>query len=212
MNTNIGIIDYGMGNLHSVQQSFKRLDQSIKIVKSPNDVHECNALILPGVGSFDPAMENLRRTDLIPKIKSWVKDGKPLLGICLGLQLIFESSEEGNSEGLGLLKGKVCNLPRNTKERIPHMGWSLLKQIKECPLLDNENTSRWMYFVHSYSAIPSPEDLAATVSFGDSEVTAIVWKDSLGACQFHPEKSGKSGQRLLSSWLKWLHEKNSDLS
>ena len=212
MNTNIGLIDYGMGNLHSVQQSFKRLNQSIKIVKGPSDLKQCNALILPGVGSFDPAMENLSRTDLIPKIKSWVKEGKPLLGICLGLQLIFESSDEGTSDGLGLLKGKVCSLPKNENERIPHMGWSLLKQVKDCPLFDKKDYPNWVYFVHSYSAIPTQEDLASTVSFGNREITAIVWKDALGACQFHPEKSGVSGQRLLSSWLNWLNAKNSDLS
>ncbi|KGG12218.1 MULTISPECIES: imidazole glycerol phosphate synthase subunit HisH [Prochlorococcus] len=207
MNINIGLIDYGMGNLYSVQQSLRRLKQTTKLIKSPKDLTNCKALILPGVGSFDPAMENLRKTNLIPEIKTWVQSKKPLLGICLGLQLMFESSDEGNLSGLGLLKGHVSSLPKNQPERIPHMGWSPLKQKKQCPLLEEQSNSKWMYFVHSYSAIPLAEDLAATVSFGGEDITAIVWRDNIGACQFHPEKSGIAGKSLLDSWLKWVNEK-----
>ena len=201
----VGLIDYGMGNLHSVKQAFKRLNQSIKIVKDPNDLNNCNALILPGVGSFDPAMENLADTGLIPYIKQWVEEDKPLLGICLGLQLLFESSDEGSKKGLGLLKGHVKVLPQNQKQRIPHMGWSELKQTKDCPLFKDSEAPYWMYFVHSYAAITSNQnDLAASVPFGDLNITAIVWSKRLGACQFHPEKSGKSGQKMLVNWLEWI--------
>ncbi len=205
MALNIGLIDYGMGNLHSVQQSFKRLDQSLKIVKEPSDLNGCTALILPGVGAFDPAMRNLKKTNLIPEIKRWVREKKPLLGICLGLQLLFEYSEEGKEKGLGLLKGKIKHLPITTSEHIPHIGWALLTKKNNCPLLDLTENPKWMYFVHSYSAVASFEkDVAATVKYGDKEITAVVWKDNLGACQFHPEKSSKSGERLLSNWLNWL--------
>ena len=166
-----------MGNLHSVQQAFRRLNQSLKIVREPNDLNEVKALVLPGVGSFDPAMDQLHQTKLIPYLKSWVNENKPLLGICLGLQLLFESSDEGDKEGLGLLKGHVHKLPSNQGERIPHMGWSLLNQKNECPLLEKgEEKDNWMYFVHSYSAIPSDKsDLAASTKFGQDDVTAIVW-------------------------------------
>jgi len=212
MQLNIGLIDYGMGNLHSVEQAFKRLDQIIKIVKKPNDINECDALILPGVGSFDPAMNNLKKTGLIPYIKRWVIEDKPLLGICLGLQLLFESSDEGIEKGLGLLKGHIGKLPKDQNKRIPHMGWSKLKKSKTCPLFIDTENSCWMYFVHSYSAlIYDKKDLAASTSFGNLNITAVVWKDKLGACQFHPEKSGKSGRIMLLNWINWL-KKNSKAS
>jgi len=195
-----------MGNLHSVELAFKRLQKALKPVRSPCDLTQCDALILPGVGAFDPAMAQLKKTQLVPDLKDWCKEGKPLLGICLGLQLLFESSDEGSSEGLGVLKGSVQKLPKNQGERIPHMGWAPLNQRSPCPLLnDQECSSKWMYFVHSYAAFPKDIcDLAATTTFGKKDVTAIVWKERLGACQFHPEKSSKAGQKMLGNWLKWL--------
>ncbi len=205
----IGLIDYGMGNLHSVQKAFERLKQAVKIINLPSDINDVGALVLPGVGSFDPAMQELKKTNFIPFIKSWVNEGKPLLGICLGLQLFFESSEEGNEPGLGLLKGHVRKLPIEQSERIPHMGWAPLKEVKGCPLLENSQKTNWVYFVHSYSAIPSEkEDLAATASFGESSVTAIVWQGNIGACQFHPEKSSKTGHDILQRWVNWLKTTN----
>ncbi len=209
---NIGLIDYGMGNLHSVDRSFSRLNQPLKIVRRPEDLNNCHALILPGVGAFDPAMENLNKTRLIPELKKWVEDERPLLGICLGLQLLFESSDEGKKDGLGLLKGQIKHLPKDTGELIPHIGWALLSQHKECPLFIDNLDQKWMYFVHSYAAIPSnPQDIASSVKFGDQKVTAVVWKKKIAACQFHPEKSGKSGEKLLSNWLDWLRKENLSL-
>ena len=175
------------------------------MVRRPEQLTECYGLILPGVGAFDPAMECLDRIGMIPPLKDWAKRGKPLLGICLGLQLLFESSDEGRSKGLGLLKGHVHRLPDNQDERIPHMGWAPLEKRKSCPLLDNDNESNWMYFVHSYAAIPKDsDDLAATAPFGGGGVTAVVRKGRLGACQFHPEKSSLAGERMLKRWLYWL--------
>ena len=201
-----------MGNLHSVQKSFNRLGESLIIVKEPNDIRNCGALILPGVGAFDPAIENLKKTKLIPYIKQWADDKKPLLGICLGLQLMFESSQEGSSRGLDIIKGSVEILPKDQQERIPHMGWALINQVKYCPLIDKTQKSNWFYFVHSYAAQPLKNDLAATVKFGTKEITAIVWKGRVGACQFHPEKSGKAGEKLISNWLKWLNSGAEDIS
>ncbi len=203
----LGLLDYGMGNLHSVEKAFLRLDQIVKIIKQPYQINGCNALILPGVGAFDPAMKNLENTGLIPYIKEWVEQGKPLLGICLGLQLLFESSDEGNQKGLGILKGHVKKLPTHPEERIPHMGWSKLTKIKDCPLFTKQEKDYWMYFVHSYFALVSNQnDLAATVDFGDLNITALVWEKHIGACQFHPEKSGKSGEKMLLNWIEWIKE------
>ncbi len=206
MRTRLGLIDYGMGNLHSVQKAFERLNQTLKIVRSPKELNDVDALILPGVGSFDPAMNQLNQTQLIPHLRLWANENRPLLGICLGLQLLFESSDEGSKPGLGIFKGKVQKLPKDQGERIPHMGWSLLNQQSECPLLNSTDKNNWMYFVHSYSAIPKDQaDLAATTQFGQSQVTAIVWKGRVGACQFHPEKSSKAGQIMLKRWINWLN-------
>ena len=128
-----------MGNLHSVTQAFGRQQKTLKVISTPNELSGCKALVLPGVGSFDPAMENLKKTNLVPYLVEWAEENKPLLGICLGLQLLFESSEEGSSEGLGFFKGTIKRLPKNNSERIPHMGWAPLKQSKPCPLLKKED-------------------------------------------------------------------------
>ena len=201
----IGLIDYGMGNLYSVQQAFKRVNQPLEIICDIKSLRFCDALILPGVGSFDPAMTNLKKTDLIPSIIDWVNNGKPLLGICLGLQLLFESSDEGNLKGLGIIKGQIRKLPEEENERIPHIGWSPIIKINECPILENHSVSNWMYFVHSYSACPlEQKNTVATTKFGKTDVSSMVWHKNTGACQFHPEKSGVAGQKLIFNWINWL--------
>ncbi len=194
-----------MGNLHSVQRSFERLDQPLFHVRNPRDLETCDALILPGVGAFDPAMEKLHTSGLVEPLRSWHEQGRPLLGICLGLQLLFERSDEGCSEGLGLFQGHVQRLPDQHGERIPHMGWGQLNRQQPCPLLPDAEAKPWVYFVHSYAAVPDKaSDRAATVSFGKAEATAMVWKNRTGACQFHPEKSAKAGAQLLKHWITWL--------
>jgi glutamine amidotransferase len=203
----IGLIDYGMGNLHSVQIAFRRFGVELHAVHHPSDLDSCDALILPGVGSFDPAMARLTATGLVPDLQRWHANDKPLLGICLGLQLLFDSSAEGSSAGLGLLPGRVEKLPSDQGERIPHMGWAKLQPCTPSPLLSPEHDQEWMYFVHSYAAHPSDASvLTATAPFGQSQATAAVWSRRLGACQFHPEKSGEAGQRLLQRWLTWLND------
>ena len=205
--TKIGLIDYGMGNLFSVQQAFKRLNQPLEIICDTKRIKAFDALILPGVGAFDPAMKSLKNTDLIPSIIDWVNNGKPLLGICLGLQLLFESSDEGNLKGLGVIKGHIYRLPEEKNERIPHIGWSPIHKTNECPILETNSDCDWMYFVHSYSARPlDNKNTVATTNFGEKEVSSIVWHKNTGACQFHPEKSGEAGQKLIFNWIKWLQE------
>ena len=192
-----------MGNIHSVTKAFERLEEEIVLIKDSYEINDCKALILPGVGSFDPAINNLRNTDLIIDLKNWINSGKSFLGICLGLQLLFESSDEGLIDGLGIVEGKIEKIPQISDQRIPHVGWSELLPSKRNSLLMNNESNNWVYFVHSYHAVPSdPNLIAAYVNYGSKKLTAIIEKDNLVACQFHPEKSGKTGERLLRKWLK----------
>lgn len=204
----IGLIDYGMGNLHSVQRAFERLGATITPVHGAADMVACDALVLPGVGAFDPAMERLERGELAAAIRGWCEGGGPLLGICLGLQLLFEGSDEGQSPGLGLIPGHVKALPRKAGHPIPHMGWEPLQPQTASPLLPPGGPPAWMYFVHSYAAVPrDPAVVAASVSFAEESVTAAVWQGAIGACQFHPEKSSEAGAALLGRWLAWLDQR-----
>ena len=191
-----------MGNIHSVTKSLKSLGEEIILIKNFNDSKDCKAIILPGVGSFDPAMVNLKNTDLITDLKDWINSGKSFLGICLGLQLLFESSDEGIVQGIGILKGKIQKIPNVINQRIPHMGWCQLLPTKPNTLLELEEFNNWVYFVHSYHAVPDDNNIvAAQVNYGSKKLTAMIENDNLLACQFHPEKSGKTGEKLLRRWL-----------
>lgn len=201
----IGLIDYGMGNLHSVQRAFERLDAFVVPVTDGAAMEGCDGLVLPGVGAFDPAMERLRDRGLASAIQHWCEQGQPLLGICLGLQLLFEGSDEGQAPGLGLLQGRVEALPRKSGHPIPHMGWEPLIPAEPSPLLPEGSPESWVYFVHSYAAVPTDAACTtATVAFAEQTVTAAVWQGAIGACQFHPEKSGAAGEAILRRWLAWL--------
>ena len=191
-----------MGNIHSVTKSLESLGEEIILIKNINQSKECKALILPGVGAFDAAMINLRKTNLVVDIENWIKSGKSFLGICLGLQLLFESSDEGSIDGLGLVKGRIKKIPQIVDQRTPHIGWCKLYPTKKNSLIKDYELNNWVYFVHSYHAVPEDTNLiAAEVDYGSEKLTAIVEKDNLLACQFHPEKSGKTGEKLLQRWL-----------
>ena len=192
-----------MGNIHSVTKALESLEEEIILIRNNYEIKDCKALILPGVGSFDPAINNLSNTGLIIDIKNWIKSGKSFLGICLGLQLLFESSDEGSINGLGILNGKIKKIPQLSDQRIPHVGWCELLPTKNNSLLKEDELNNWVYFVHSYHAVPSNTDLiTANVSYGSEKLTAMIEKDNLLACQFHPEKSGKTGEKLLRRWIK----------
>lgn len=204
----IGLIDYGMGNLHSVQRAFERLGADVVPVHGAAEMVACDALVLPGVGAFDPAMERLESGELANAIRGWCDAGGALLGICLGLQLLFEGSDEGSRAGLGLIPGRVKALPRRPGHPIPHMGWEPLVPGTPSPLLPVGNPEAWMYFVHSYAAAPNdPAVVTASVSFAGEPITAAVWQGAIGACQFHPEKSSRAGEALLGRWLNWLRQR-----
>jgi glutamine amidotransferase len=204
----LGLIDYGMGNLHSVQRGFERLGATVQPVHAAADMAACDALVLPGVGAFDPAMERLAAAGLIDAIHGSCAEGRPLLGICLGLQLLFEGSEEGQARGLALLAGRVRALPPSPGHPIPHMGWAPLLPANPSPLLPVEAPESWVYFVHSYAADPAdPDAITARVDWAGQPVTAAVWQGRIAACQFHPEKSGPVGEAMLRRWLDWVAQR-----
>ena len=195
-----------MGNIHSVRKAIETLQEEVLLIKDKNQINQCKALVIPGQGAFDPAIENLNKIDLISNIKDWIKRGNHFLGICLGLQILFENSEEGFSEGLGLIKGKIKKIPYIEKQKIPHIGWCNLIQQKESKLIKSNLDNNWVYFDHSYYASPTNEKIiSANVEYGSIYLTAIIEKDNLVACQFHPEKSGKTGESILLKWLKTIN-------
>ena len=201
----IGLIDYGMGNIHSVKKSIENLEEEVLLIKSKLQISSCKALIIPGQGAFDPAIENLNKIGLIDEIKKWIRSGKSFMGICLGLQILFEESEEGNNKGIGIIKGKIKKIPRIKDQKIPHIGWCNLIPTKDGKLLCEEEINKWVYFDHSYFASPNDESfVTASVKYGPINLTAIIENENLIACQFHPEKSGNIGQSLLYRWLKTI--------
>ena len=198
----IGLIDYGMGNIHSVIKAIENLREEVLIVNNESQFNLCKALVVPGQGAFDPAVENLINTGLIDNLKDWIKKGNSFLGICLGLQILFESSEEGLNEGLGFLKGDIKKIPEVPEQRIPHIGWCNLIPTRDSNLLNKHELENWVYFDHSYFAVPQDEKIiSAKIKYGSLCLTAVIEKNNLTACQFHPEKSGKKGEIILSRWL-----------
>ena len=204
----IAIIDYGMGNLRSVQKGFEKVGCPALITNSKNKIEDAHAVVLPGVGSFGDCMENLRHGDLIDVIHSTIKKGKPFLGICLGLQLLFTKGLEfGERAGLDIIPGKVVPFKRmppkdGVEFKIPHMGWNPVRTCKESPFLNNSE-SEYFYFVHSYYVVPENEDvILARTDYGEEFVSAIL-KDNIFAVQFHPEKSQQNGLSILKKFGGW---------
>ena len=197
----IAIIDYGMGNLRSVEKALEKVGGDVRVSRDPDDVRRADAIVLPGVGAFGDAMENLRKRGLVEVIKEEVAAGKPFLGICLGLALIFEESEEyGLHEGLGLLPGRVELLP--TKLKIPHIGWNGISIRKTSRLLDGVPDGSYFYFVHSYVVMPRREsDILCVTDYGCDFVSAVE-RGNIAAFQFHPEKSSALGLTILRNFIK----------
>ena len=200
----IAIIDYGMGNIHSVNKALQLLGAQTKITNDPKEIRSADKAVLPGVGAFDDAMAELNKQGLIAEINDFVKNGKPLLGICLGMQLFFEESEEAKIEkGLGLLKGKVKRFEHKTGLKVPHMGWNQIKASgNKSPLFKDIKDGSFVYFAHSYYPMPKEQAvIAATCDYGN-EFTAAVSKNNLYGVQFHPEKSQKVGLKILENFVK----------
>ncbi|MBK3495998.1 imidazole glycerol phosphate synthase subunit HisH [Viridibacillus sp. YIM B01967] len=205
----IGIIDYGMGNLFSVEQAIKRLGCNVLVSDDKEVLLAADALILPGVGAFQDAMKRLQEMNLVSLIDEVVKSNKPLLGICLGMQLLFEESEEnGYGRGLGIFKGRIecfAGLDEDGKAyRVPHMGWNELQFVQRPDWLGEIEfpDEHYVYFVHSYFAANVDQaDLVAFANYGNVDVPGIVQRGSITGMQFHPEKSGEFGVFLLKKWL-----------
>ncbi len=198
----IAIIDYGVGNLFSLKSSFSAIGEECIVTASINDIKKADRLILPGVGAFGDAMKKLEDSGLVPVIKEEVNNGKPLLGICLGMQLLFEKSfEYGEHNGLGLIKGEVCPIkdvvPNNAK--IPHIGWNALEFKQKNELFKYIKDGDFVYFVHSFYADKCQKNVIANTEYY-VPVTAAVCEKSVYGCQFHPEKSGTVGLNILKAF------------
>ena len=199
----VAIIDYDAGNLKSVQKAFEFLGADVVVTRKRNEILNSDHVILPGVGAFGEAMEKLEQYDLVDTIKEVVKRKIPLLGICLGMQLLFESSEESDGvKGLSLLEGKIVKIPKKEGIKIPHMGWNSLELKGKATLFQGLSKEPYVYFVHSYYLVPSKaEDVVAVTEYG-TNLSVAVEHENLFGCQFHPEKSGEVGLEILRNFLK----------
>lgn len=198
----LAIIDYGVGNLFSLRCSLNKIGVDAVVTKDPKEIKNADRIILPGVGAFGDASKKLCETGLVELITKEAQSGKPFLGICLGMQLLFEKGYEyGEHNGLGFLKGNVVALEGkiSNKLQIPHMGWNSLNFKKESPLFKYINDGDFVYFVHSYYATDCEDSVIATAEY-DIPVTASVGKDNIFGCQFHPEKSGDVGLKILKAF------------
>ena len=201
--TRIAVIDYDMGNLHSACKGLENAGATTHVTDVAADLDQADAVVLPGVGAFDPAMQHLRSRDLIAPIKHIIASGKPFLGICLGLQVLFDASEEGQEPGLGVVSGTIKHFRHEPGITIPHMGWNQLELTQpDADLWQEVHSGDWVYFVHSYYATPTdPTVTAAAIIHGSQTVTAAIARDNLMAVQFHPEKSSTVGLKILANFV-----------
>jgi glutamine amidotransferase len=198
-NPMIAIIDYGMGNLRSVEKGFQKAGIDAGVVTAPRAIDDAQALVLPGVGAFRDCMKNLEQMSLTEPVVRSIRKGKPFLGICLGLQVLFSESEEfGICKGLDVFPGRVVKFQTGLK--VPHMGWNNVKMVRKPPIFEEIPDESFFYFVHSFYVVPLDNDvIAATTDYGGTFVS-MVWKENIIATQFHPEKSQETGLRVLKNF------------
>ncbi len=199
----LAIVNYGMGNLRSVQKAFERLGHAAEVTRDAERIASAPGVVLPGVGAFAACMANLTALGLDEPVRAAIAAGRPFLGICLGMQLLFEESEEfGPVRGLGILPGRVVRFADRPGQKIPHMGWNSLHVARRAPVLAGIEEGAYVYFVHSYYPVPAdPAVIATTTAYGP-EFASSVARDNVFACQFHPEKSQQVGLRLLDNWAR----------
>lgn len=202
----IAVVDYDMGNLHSACKGLEKAGATTIVTDRAHDLEQADAVVLPGVGAFDPAIQHLRSRDLIAPLKAVIASGKPFLGICLGMQILCDRSEEGQEAGLGVISGTVRRFRPEPGITIPHMGWNPLDFTQpQAPLWEALPHPAWVYFVHSYYVDPSdPQVVAATVTHGSQQVAAAIARDHLMAVQFHPEKSAQVGLKILANFVSYV--------
>lgn len=196
----IAIIDYGMGNLRSVQKGFERMGREAVVTSEAKTILSASKVVLPGVGAFPDCMRNLEQYGLIDAVHKTISSGKPFLGICLGLQLLFTEGEEfGISKGLDIIKGRVIRFkgPEFTELKVPHMGWNSISIKRRPPALQDVPDNSHLYFVHSFHVVPEDKNIIATTTTYGIEFVSSIWKDNIFATQFHPEKSQALGLSIL---------------
>lgn len=204
----ITIIDYGMGNLRSVQKGFERVGLAAQVTSDPEVVAKAERLVLPGVGAFPDCIHNLRAGGFVEPIQAHIASGRPFLGICLGLQLLFSESEEfGSHQGLGIIPGKVVRFPAGMKEgneelKVPHMGWNRIALCRPSPLYQGIAAGSFVYFVHSYYVVPNDAAVVATETDYGINYCSSIWHENVVATQFHPEKSQAIGLKMLENFGK----------
>ncbi len=197
----IAIIDYGMGNLRSVQKAFEKVGHQAIVTSDPAQVAAAAKVVLPGVGAFEDAAAELRRLDLVKPVLQAIDSGKPFLGICLGLQLLFDVSyENGRHEGLGVLRGECVRFDLPKDYAVPHMGWNQLNIRRPAPVLSGVAEGAYVYFVHSYYVVPKDAEVIAAETDYGGPFCAMVWRDNVFATQFHPEKSQAEGLKMLKNF------------
>jgi len=206
MSKQVAILNYGSGNLFSIQRGLRAAGCDSRIIDHSDDVLECDYLILPGVGAFGEAVKKIGSLNFFPAITEYIRLGRPFLGVCLGMQLLFSCShEQGLYQGLGVLQGEVKKIPYFDGFRVPHVGWSPLNVVdgaRQCSLLSGLGAAEYFYFTHSYVCHPKHEsDILATFNYGDKSYVAAVVSDNVVGYQFHPELSAQSGIRLLKNFL-----------
>lgn len=199
----IGVIDYGAGNLRSVCNSLKKLSVNSTLIRSPEDIKDISSIIFPGVGSFGDSSEQLKKQRLFDPIKSWLKEDRPFLGICIGFQMLFEKSDESpNSDGFGIIPGKVVRFPEENSLKVPHMGWNEIKfENSSDPIWQGIKTSTHFYFVHSYYPEPLESNSVSSITSYGLEFASSVRCGNIFGTQFHPEKSQAAGLKLISNFL-----------
>ena len=200
----VAVVDYGMGNLRSVEKGCLKVGLTPRVTSSPEEVKRAKAIVLPGVGAFRDCIHELTRLKLLDTIIKSIQDGKPYLGICLGLQILFTESEEfGHYEGMNIFPGRVIRFSNPTL-KVPHMGWNSLNFQKNSPLFEGIDNRSFFYFVHSYYVIPDDTSIVSGTTDYGLNFTSMIWKDNVFACQFHPEKSQTVGLKILHNFGKYI--------
>lgn len=204
----IGILDYEAGNLGSVTNAFRFLEIPARVVTTPDELRGIDAMTLPGVGAFGDCLTKLRARGFEGPVKQWIADGRPFLGICVGLQALYEGSDESpEAPGLGVFAGRVRRFADRPGLKIPQIGWNSVRQVnRECPLFAGIPDEAYFYFVHSYRADADNPEVAGVTEYG-APFGAVVWRDNVMAIQFHPEKSQKVGLMLLQNFADWAYER-----
>jgi glutamine amidotransferase len=207
----IALLDYGSGNLRSVEKALRNVGADVEVMTRPDKLREARGAVLPGVGAFDDCLTALQRQELREAVKEFIRSGRPFLGICVGYQALFESSEEFNScaAGLGMFSGKVVRFPSQPGLKVPQIGWNRIRLAQPtCPLLQGIADGSYVYFVHSFFPQPSDSSVVATWTDYGGNFASSIWRDNVVATQFHPEKSQAVGLRLLENFVGWTGAKS----